>query len=266
MKKNQTSMLDQMFENRNKEYGAYELRVNYNRRLIKSNCIALLISSLLFLVPFVLTKIFRHQHAVKALTTEMTVDLSKTFNMEKPAVIAKLSPPHAIKAISKFDFHVVKNEEVKPNPDEKKVEEELKNRNSNATGVISDSSSASSDAESVLADAVSDEPMNVGVVDVPPSFPGGEKELYKYLTRYIHYPVVARENQVEGTVYASFVIGVDGKINKINIIRDPGAGMGEEVIRIITKMPDWSPGKYKGNAVKTIYCVPVRFSLSGSNI
>lgn len=99
--------------------------------------------------------------------------------------------------------------------------------------------------------------------EVMPEYPGGIEALYTFLARQIEYPPVARDNGVEGTVYAEFVVMADGSISNIEIRRGLGAGCDEEVLRVIALMPNWMPGKQDGVPVNVQYTLPVTFKMSG---
>jgi protein TonB len=98
-------------------------------------------------------------------------------------------------------------------------------------------------------------------VNKPPTFPGGERELLKYLAENIKYPALAREAGIQGNVALSFVIGKDGSINDVQLLRDIGGGCGKEAIRVVHNMPNWSPGEANGHKVKVRFTLPVRFRL-----
>ena len=96
--------------------------------------------------------------------------------------------------------------------------------------------------------------------DVKPEFPGGEKEMYKYLSR-IKYPAYARDNGISGRVSVRFVVNENGKVSHVEILKGIGAGCDEEAQRVISSMPAWKPGKKNGRAVKAYYTMPVFFKL-----
>jgi protein TonB len=96
---------------------------------------------------------------------------------------------------------------------------------------------------------------------VPPVFPGGEKEMYSYLTRSISYPAEARKNGIQGIIPVTFVVDEVGKITNINVLRDVGGGLGAEAKRVVNLMPSWTPGSVQGVPVKVRYTLPIRFSL-----
>jgi outer membrane biosynthesis protein TonB len=98
-------------------------------------------------------------------------------------------------------------------------------------------------------------------IQKPPRFPGGESELQKYLSQNINYPPFAREHNIEGMVALTFVVGHDGDLRDVNIIKDIGGGCGKEAIRIVESMPKWIPGEAYGNPVNVNYNLSVRFKL-----
>ena len=99
------------------------------------------------------------------------------------------------------------------------------------------------------------------VVEEEPSFPGGVDKMYEYLYANIKYPQVAKENNITGRVYLTFVVEKDGSIANPKILRDIGGGCGNEALRVIKSMPKWSPGKQRGKAVRVQFNLPVVFDL-----
>ena len=99
------------------------------------------------------------------------------------------------------------------------------------------------------------------VVENDPEFPGGMEALYKYLQTSIKYPTIAKENNITGRVYVTFVVEKDGSIANPRILRDIGGGCGQEAIRVVKAMPKWKPGKQRGKAVRVQFNLPVSFNL-----
>ncbi|MGX8712125.1 MAG: energy transducer TonB [bacterium] len=99
------------------------------------------------------------------------------------------------------------------------------------------------------------------VVENDPEFPGGMEALYKYLAQNIKYPQLARDNNITGKVYVTFVVERDGSIANPRVLRDIGGGCGAEAIRVVKSMPKWTPGKQRGKAVRVQFNLPVNFSL-----
>lgn len=101
----------------------------------------------------------------------------------------------------------------------------------------------------------------VPVGEVFPVFPGGEAALLRYLSENARYTTAAREQGVQGIVYLSFVVKVDGSIGEVTVLRGLGFGLDEMAIKIVKAMPRWQPGYQGGKAVSVNYTIPIRFSL-----
>ena len=99
------------------------------------------------------------------------------------------------------------------------------------------------------------------VVENDPEFPGGMEALYKYLRENIKYPQLARDNNITGKVYVTFVVERDGSIANPRVLKDIGGGCGAEAIRVVKSMPKWNPGKQRGKAVRVQFNLPVNFNL-----
>lgn len=99
------------------------------------------------------------------------------------------------------------------------------------------------------------------IVEEMPSFPGGEAKMFEYLANNIRYPQIAKETGISGVVYVNFVVGPDGNISDVKVLRGIGGGTDEEAIRVVKNMPKWKPGKQRGKPVKVSYNLPIRFSL-----
>ena len=99
------------------------------------------------------------------------------------------------------------------------------------------------------------------VVEEDAEFPGGLDALSKYLAENIKYPQLAKENNITGRVFVSFVVEKDGRVGNIKILRDIGGGCGAEAVRVVKGMPKWKPGKQRGKPVRSQFTLPVSFNL-----
>lgn len=112
------------------------------------------------------------------------------------------------------------------------------------------------------------------VVEDQPAFPGCEnisdkaekkkcadEKMLQFIYGNIKYPAIARENGVEGMVVIKFVVEKDGSITQAEVVRDIGAGCGQEALRVVGLMPKWEPGKQRGRAVRVQFNLPVKFKL-----
>lgn len=105
------------------------------------------------------------------------------------------------------------------------------------------------------------EPISFAVVEEKPEFPGGDTALMNFISTNAEYPDVARENEIEGRVFVSFVIDANGKVSNVSVARGVDPDLDREAVRVVRMMPDWKPGKQRGKAVAVTYIVPINFEL-----
>lgn len=101
------------------------------------------------------------------------------------------------------------------------------------------------------------------IVEEQPGFPGGEEALFEYLQKNISYPQMAKESNIQGTVFVTFVVEPDGSISNTKVLRGIGGGCDVEAIRVVKKMPRWTPGKQRGKPVRVQFNLPIKFVLQG---
>ena len=101
------------------------------------------------------------------------------------------------------------------------------------------------------------------IVEEQPGFPGGESALMDYLKNNIKYPQLARESNIQGTVFVTFVVEPNGSISNVKVLRGIGGGCDEEATRVVKNMPSWTPGKQRGKPVSVKFNLPIRFILAG---
>lgn len=99
------------------------------------------------------------------------------------------------------------------------------------------------------------------VVETMPEFPGGQSALLDFLAKSIKYPIEAQEKGLQGRVTCSFVVTKEGKIVNAEVMRGVDPSLDAEALRVINSMPDWTPGKQKGEPVNVKYTVPVTYRL-----
>jgi TonB family protein len=99
------------------------------------------------------------------------------------------------------------------------------------------------------------------VVEEQPEFPGGIKEMYRFLGENIKYPERASKAYVSGRVFLSFIVTEKGEMADIQVLKGIGFGCDEEAVRVLSKFPTWKPGKQNGNPVNVRYNLPINFQL-----
>lgn len=264
--------LDIVFANRNKAYGAYQLRREYPANLGRALGASLLLILLFIALP----------HLLKAISGNTSGDdpnLDREYVMGAPPDIAETppppppveTPPPPVRTQDRFVPPIVKiDNDVQENELPKAIEDLVDNNK--------DIGKVSQEGEVDL--PPSDLPTNIGppaivepqisapekeydlvTVQKMPSFPGGEGEMLKYLAKSIEYPAQAIENSISGTVVLSFVITKEGKIGDVSILKEIGGGCGKEAVRVVKSMPQWIPGEASGHPVKVRFTLPVKFRL-----
>jgi len=118
-----------------------------------------------------------------------------------------------------------------------------------------------SEIVSSTAEKLTDDQEVFFIVEEMPQFGEGDSTLHIYLSENIKYPSKAKEESIEGTVYLTFVIGSKGEVTDIKVLKGIGGGCDEEAVRLVENMPDWIPGKQRGNPVSVQYNLPVQFKL-----
>lgn len=100
------------------------------------------------------------------------------------------------------------------------------------------------------------------VVENPPAFPGGNSALGAYLSNNLEYPANAQANGLQGKVYVSFVVGKEGQISEVKVVKSAGKELDAEAVRVVRMMPAWIPGTQRGKAVRVAYVLPIGFALN----
>lgn len=100
-------------------------------------------------------------------------------------------------------------------------------------------------------------------VEQMPQFPGGEAELMKYIQKNLKYPPVAMENNIQGRVVVQFVVTKTGKIGEVKVARGRDPDLDKEAVRVVKSLPDFIPGKMNGQSVNVWYTLPITFKLQG---
>lgn len=113
----------------------------------------------------------------------------------------------------------------------------------------------------VVVEEVVEEETIFHVVEEMPSFPGGDAECMRFLSKNIKYPTIAQENGIQGRVILQFVVNKDGSIVDVTVARSIDPYLDKEAVRVVKMMPKWKPGKQRGKPVRVKYTLPVMFRL-----
>jgi periplasmic protein TonB len=254
-----------IFEGKNHAYGAYELRMHNARRQLIAVTAAALFFTAAALTPMLLQ---RYSTDTDNPDKNGIIDI-QTYTIDPPKVIPPETKVKSDATARQFNTianvvpHIVNTEipddNVLPTQNQLLIDNRL-------IGSRSTDGGNSGYGEIPLTQTSA----NVMVtdtntyIDVPqmPAFPGGEQAMFRFLSANIKYPSLARELNISGIVYACFTINNSGKVENIIIRRGIGGGCDEEAARVISRMPDWMPGKQNGNAVKVRLNMPINFVLN----
>lgn len=273
-----SDFLDILFDGRNKDYGAYDLRRSQDRR-VRNAIIGTASIALVIIGGYVLSN--RLVAADMPTRTEVIPPI-KIMELhplvDKPPVVtpappARPSTPPPAAASVAFTTYKITDQDVRPEEEAPKLAD------------IGNKSISTTTADGADINAV-DAPLLTGGTGVPggnlvegpkgedrsvvftfvekmPSFPGGEAALSKFLSKNMRYPRMAAENDIEGKVFIQFIVDYDGNITSVQAVgAAKGGGLEEEAIRVVKLMPKWNPGKQNGRAVNVQFNLPIAFHLN----
>ncbi|MBO9586066.1 MAG: energy transducer TonB [Flavobacterium sp.] len=255
---------DLVFENKNKEYGAYQLRQENSKNSVTALFMGLLLITALGSAPVLISK-FR--------TSPVEVDpepqiYEPTIVHVDPIVVPPPpAPPAPVveqSAVSKTDAAQLTNpvvtrtqdavENIAPNTDNGPIVDNTAGTGTSVNVIPTTGGGGNVDVTSVA--PPSNEPVSTAILDKLPEFPGGIAQFYKYVGSNFQRPELDAEKTLR--VYVSFVVEKDGSLTDIMVKNDPGYGMGKEAIRVLKSLKTkWSPGILDGKPVRTAYNLPI---------
>jgi len=100
------------------------------------------------------------------------------------------------------------------------------------------------------------------VVENMPEFPGGDLGLMKYIQKNVKYPPIAKEYNITGKVYVSFIVDKSGAVTNVKIVRGVDKNLDGEALRVVKSLPRYKPGKQRGKAVRVMFTIPINFTLN----
>ena len=100
------------------------------------------------------------------------------------------------------------------------------------------------------------------VVENMPIFPGGDLGLMKYIQKHVKYPAIAKEYNITGKVYVSFIVDKSGSVTNVKIVRGVDKNLDAEAVRVVKSLPKYKPGKQRGLAVRVMFTIPINFTLN----
>ncbi len=265
-----TQWLDLVFQNRNKSYGAYELRKRNNETTARAFAYACILFSALIIVPWIYGQIAQTAPAIKIPHTPDPVEVTLTKIKEEnritppPAQTVKHEPLKAVQYTSMVVAPAA-IDNIEP-PSQLQI----------AQSVISTVTTAGADASNInpvelpvgiqggsgIAESPSESTIfTLDAIEKYPEFPGGQEAFVKYLSRNLRYPGIAAEKGIQGKVMVSFIIESNGELSHIKILRSIGGGCDDEAMRVLARSPKWKPGIQNKQNVRVAYNIPINFKL-----
>lgn len=274
---------DIVFSNKNKEFGAYQLRAKSDKRhnmAVLYTLIGLVI--VLFLI-FGYSKYSDYQAEKAALEAkEKAEKMSQAIleqveetpeedeeieeqKFEQPEVVV---PEEVLATVQVTQIAIVDADKVKNDV----MDMETQQEDNTARGVVNQEGSDDADKfKAVQEQVVVKEPepevqkpkeeQIFIAVEQPAEFPGGMAALMRWLNNNMRYPEAAQQNDIQGRVIVNFVVEKDGSIANVKIAKGVDKDLDREALRVVKKMPKWQPGKNNGVAVRSYFNLPVTFRL-----
>jgi len=246
---------DIVFEERNKEYGAYKLRKRYNRTVVVSLLVGIIIIATAIITPYINAKALEN----RTRRAERQVEI-KLENLDTPnEVVAPPPPPPPPPA------DVVQQQKYVPPEvvDSIKPEDMTQLMTADQAQVEVKNTEVVEQVEVVKEEVQQDDPEATPfvVVEEMPMFPGGDAALLKYIGENTNYPDVAKENNIQGRVIVRFCVTSKGGVSQVSILKGVDPELDAEAIRVVNTLPKFKPGKQGGKPVNVWYMVPITFTL-----
>jgi len=261
----QANLLDLVFDGRNKDYGAYELRATYPERIKKSLIIIITFAGLVF-AGAVLGRSMKSSHRQQYTNREIVIENLKEEEkkIEQPIEKRQPEPEQQTKTIA-FTPPVITNEPVDQPPPEQAEFDSVKidtktQDGKNFDGTVDDKPVDKTGILDVKPDKESDDPLII--VEVPAKFIGNWES---FLRRNLRPEVATDNNAPEGIyrVIIQFVVDKEGNVSDIKPLTNVGYGMEEEAMRVIRKATKWEPAIQNGYKAKAYHKQPITFQIGG---
>ena len=271
---------DIVFEGKNKEYGAYQLRSASNGRHNKAMIVIVIVIAIVFALAFLVNTVIKSaeakpedmteqalvEMAVEETTEEEPEDEPQRIEEPKPEVIKE----ELLNTVKLTEIAIVPDEEVK---EDIKSQDDLKETDTavgkvNEDRGVDDIINAQEPKDVVVVEEKTPEPpvddnKVFDAVEQEPQFPGGQGALLKWIGDHLRYPSVAQENGIQGKVTVQFVVTKNGTVGEVRVVRGKDPDLDKEAVRVVKSLPKFVPGKMNGHAVNVWYTVPITFRLQG---
>jgi protein TonB len=262
---NQQKLNDLIFENRNKNYGAYAIRSAYGNTMVKSlSCMILGFGTVVSIAYYVSRKPLDTTEIIgqiQEIIYTVPVDLKKE---SKPKEVAASKPTHSEPGKSNAassnllinDSLVVDTKTLVSDAKPGITAESKADPGPSDSGGTEDSKGLGKRGSTTISTDIKGN----FEVDSLPEFEGGLSALYRFVASKLKYPDRALEDAVQGTVFVKFVVDEKGKVGNLSLLNNLGYGLDDEAQRVVAMIPNFKkPAKMNGQAVKVYYQLPIKF-------
>lgn len=269
---------DLVFEGKNKDFGAYELRAgSVKRHNFAVISVLVCLAIILTLLILYMTGVFnRADEEMDVNAGQELVTLASTEEIEEEEEDQQIDIPEP-EEIPQVEEEVTATQAVTELliVNEVEKEKEVKDASEILENTAQLGASDHEGVEDIRKDVVQKEvieepvkvevkdegPVNIAMVEQKPSFPGGDTAMYTWLNQNINYPPAAAEEGASGKVIVQFIVEKDGSISNVKVVRGKHPALDAEALRVVKKMPKWTPGRNNGMPVRVTYNLPVNFQL-----
>ena len=272
--------IDIVFEGKNKEFGAYQLRSTSDRRHNK----AVLFTIIGLIVVLVggyfwgMYSDYKRAEYEKQLQAQLEQQLAalaeEQVEEEQPEENQAIDEPEPEQATPEEILNTIKDTQIAVVADNE-VKEDITSKDevqesTAAAGATTfdkgtdDLNVVREHKDEIIVEEKKPEPKKDEIftaVEQMPQFPGGDAELYKWISSHIKYPTMAAENNIQGRVTVRFVVKEDGSIGRVEVLRGKDPDLDKEAQRVVKTLPKFIPGKMNGHAVQVWYTLPINFKL-----
>ncbi len=264
----ETAWIDLVFEGKNKEYGAYQLRQENSRTTLMALFTGLLLVAALAAVPMLINHFkVKDVVTITPITLPPMTDIFQPKQPEEPAkaVIPITKKTEAPKNEPQPDnTRMVVSDKSDDTKDEAPKNDEVKNtpvENNNPNGEANGTSTTGTESGKTTTGTGNPTGIHAAYeLDKNPEFPGGIKNFLKYVGNNFRTPEVELDRTIK--VFVSFVVEKDGSLTNIEVKKDPGYGLGAEAIRVLKSLKTkWQPGIKDGQPVRAYYNLPISIQM-----
>ncbi len=270
---------DIIFEGKNKDFGAYQLRKSSDSRHNKAMIVIVIVIAILAALAFLVNTVIKSAEAkpddmAEQALVEMAVEEAPEEEPEDEPQRIEEPKPEVIKeellnTVKLTEIAIVKDEEV---VEDIKSQDDLKETDTavgkvNEDRGVDDIINAQEHKDVVVVEEKTPEPPDdnkvFDAVEQDPQFPGGQTALLKWVSDHLRYPSVAQENGIQGRVVVQFVVTKTGSVGQVKVVRSKDPDLDKEAVRVVKSLPKFQPGKMNGHAVNVWYTLPIQFKLQG---